>query len=86
MESTCDGFKIAEEDLDIRGPGEFFGTRQSGMPDLKIANIVRDIKLLEAARKEAFDIIEAGPDLGSYPLLKETLKKKWMGRLELIKS
>ncbi|RJQ50950.1 MAG: ATP-dependent DNA helicase RecG [Nitrospiraceae bacterium] len=86
MESTCDGFKIAEEDLDIRGPGDFFGTRQSGIPDLKIANIVRDIKLLEAARREAFDLIEAGPDLRSYPLLKETLKKKWMGRLELMKS
>ena len=86
METTGDGFKIAEEDLDIRGPGDFFGTRQSGIPDLKIANIIRDITLLENARKEAFALIDTENDLKSYPLLKETLKKKWMGRLELIKS
>lgn len=86
MEATSDGFKIAEEDLAIRGPGDFFGTRQSGIPDLKIANIIRDIKELETARKEAFDLIEAEPGLNRYPLLKETLQKKWRGRLELIKS
>ncbi|MBI5409506.1 MAG: ATP-dependent DNA helicase RecG [Nitrospirae bacterium] len=86
MEATGDGFKIAEEDLAIRGPGDFFGTRQSGIPELKIANIVRDINVLEAARKEAFALVEAEPDLSRHPLLKETLKKKWMGRLELIKS
>ncbi len=86
MESTGDGFKIAEEDLAIRGPGDFFGTRQSGLPDLRIANIVRDIKILERARNEAFTLAEAEPELKSYPDLKETLHKKWMGRLELIKS
>ncbi len=86
MESTGDGFKIAEEDLAIRGPGDFFGTRQSGIPELKIANIIRDMGILESARKEAFDLIDAEPDLGGHPLLKETLQKKWMGRLELIKS
>jgi len=86
METTGDGFKIAEEDLDIRGPGDFFGTRQSGIPDLKVANIIRDVNILENARKEAFAIIDTGTDLKSYPLLKEKLKKKWMGKLELIKS
>jgi ATP-dependent DNA helicase RecG len=86
MESTGDGFKIAEEDLAIRGPGDFFGTRQSGISDLRIANIIRDINVLESARKEAFAFIDAEPDLKSYPLLKETLQKKWMGRLELVKS
>ncbi|HBH61280.1 MAG TPA: hypothetical protein DDX85_05975 [Nitrospiraceae bacterium] len=86
MESTGDGFRIAEEDLAIRGPGDFFGTRQSGIPDLKIANIIRDIEVLEGARKEAFDLIENNPDLARYPMLKEILQKKWMGRLELIKS
>ena len=86
MESTGDGFRIAEEDLAIRGPGDFFGTRQSGLPDLRIANIVRDIKVLEQARNEAFTLAEAEPELENHPALKETLHKKWMGRLELIKS
>jgi ATP-dependent DNA helicase RecG len=53
MCQTHDGFKIAEKDLDIRGPGEFLGTRQSGMPEFLFANIVRDRKLLEVARQEA---------------------------------
>ncbi len=86
MESTGDGFKIAEEDLAIRGPGDFFGTRQSGLPELKIANIIRDMGVLEISRKEAFALADAEPDLSGHPLLKETLQKKWMGRLELIKS
>jgi ATP-dependent DNA helicase RecG len=86
MEKTNDGFRIAEEDLSIRGPGDFFGTRQSGLPALKIANIVRDIAVLESARKEAFNLAEAEPELERYPLLKDMLQRKWMGRLELIKS
>jgi ATP-dependent DNA helicase RecG len=53
MEETSDGFKIAEKDLEIRGPGEVMGTRQSGIPAFRIANIVRDQKILEAARREA---------------------------------
>lgn len=86
MESTTDGFRIAEEDLDIRGPGEFFGTKQSGIPDLKIANIIRDIGILEAARRDAFTLVDADPSLKNYPLLKNALYSKWQGRLELIKS
>jgi ATP-dependent DNA helicase RecG len=53
MRTTGDGFKIAEKDLEIRGPGEFIGTRQSGIPDFRFGNIVRDRKLLELARQEA---------------------------------
>ena len=86
MASTGDGFRIAEEDLAIRGPGDFFGTRQSGIPGLKIADIIRDIGVLESARREAFDLIDNKPDLSGHPLLTETLQKKWMGRPELIKS
>jgi|Deesub1362A_J573_1020465.scaffolds.fasta_scaffold00375_12 ATP-dependent DNA helicase RecG len=86
MESTSDGFKIAEEDLLIRGPGEFFGTRQSGMPDLRVANIIRDVDLLEISRREAFALADADPGLRDYPLLREFLNRRWMGRLELIKS
>jgi len=86
MELTCDGFRIAEEDLAIRGPGDFFGTRQSGIPELKIANIVRDVRVLEVARRDAFSLIEKDPSLKNYPLLRNRLTEKWMGMLELIKS
>lgn len=53
MEETNDGFKIAEKDLEIRGPGELMGTRQAGLPEFRIANLVRDMEILQAARKEA---------------------------------
>ena len=86
MASTGDGFKIAEEDLAIRGPGEFFGTKQSGIPDLKIAHIIRDIDILEAARRESFTLADSDPFLKNYPELKKTLYSTWQGRLELIKS
>jgi len=58
MEETTDGFKIAERDLEIRGPGEVMGTRQSGIPAFRIANIVRDQKILEMARREANYMLE----------------------------
>ncbi len=59
MEETSDGFKIAEKDLEIRGPGEVMGTRQSGVPTFRIGNIVRDYSLLEAARKETDYLLTA---------------------------
>jgi len=65
MCETTDGFRIAEEDLRLRGPGEFFGTRQHGMPELAIGNIVEDYDLLRLARKEAFAWIERDPNLSS---------------------
>jgi ATP-dependent DNA helicase RecG len=60
MVKTNDGFKIAELDLELRGPGEFFGTRQAGMPSFRVANIIRDRELLEAAKREAAAVV-AGP-------------------------
>ena len=53
MEETSDGFKIAEKDLELRGPGEVMGTRQSGVPAFRVGNLVRDYKILELARQEA---------------------------------
>jgi ATP-dependent DNA helicase RecG len=53
MEETSDGFKVAEKDLELRGPGEVMGTRQSGVPVFRIGNIIRDYALLEAAKREA---------------------------------
>jgi ATP-dependent DNA helicase RecG len=58
MTATTDGFLIAEKDLELRGPGEFFGTRQAGMPSLRVANILRDRKLLELAKREARAMLE----------------------------
>ncbi len=62
IETTTDGFRLAEEDLRIRGPGEFLWTRQSGLPDLKVADF-SDVALIEEARKAAFELIERDPDL-----------------------
>jgi ATP-dependent DNA helicase RecG len=86
MVRSNDGFRIAEEDLNIRGHGEFFGTRQSGMPDLRIANIIRDAALLSQARKEAFSLIDKDPLLKSSPLLRKTLETSWKGKIELFKT
>ena len=63
MLETHDGFRIAEIDLEMRGPGDFFGTRQSGLPELQIANLATDKELLSIARSEAFDLIERDPHL-----------------------
>lgn len=63
MAETNDGFKISEIDLKIRGAGDFFGTKQSGLPDLKIADLTSDVDILAEARRAAFDVIEKDPDL-----------------------
>jgi ATP-dependent DNA helicase RecG len=63
MTRTNNGFLIAEEDLRIRGPGEIYGTRQSGMPSFRVADLVKDMRLLEVARQEAFRLLEQDPDL-----------------------
>lgn len=86
MVETTDGFKIAEEDLRLRGPGEFFGTRQSGLPELKVANIIDDFSLLLEARKDAFSIVVKDPYLTSSrnTVVKEALKHKYKERLGLI--
>lgn len=70
MVKTADGFEIAEKDLEIRGPGQFFGTRQAGVPDFRLADISRDIDMLEIARKEAFKLIGTGCGLDGFPLLR----------------
>jgi ATP-dependent DNA helicase RecG len=85
MASTNDGFRIAEADLEIRGPGEFLGTRQSGMPDLRVADLLRDGAWLERARQEAFLIADDPAFLADqrYADLRQALKDRWGERLEL---
>ncbi|MBU6430594.1 MAG: DNA helicase RecG, partial [Cyanobacteria bacterium REEB65] len=68
--ATQDGFVIAQKDLELRGPGEFIGTRQSGLPDLVLANLAADTQLLEEARVAARAIIAADPELDRQPSLK----------------
>lgn len=79
MVDTQDGFQIAESDLQIRGPGEFFGTRQHGLPELKLANMLQDMELLEAAREEAFRLIGEDPKLSQprHRLLMDNLRRKF---------
>ncbi len=85
MTRTNDGFELAEADLEIRGPGEFFGTRQSGLPDFKIANILRDASLLEDAKSEANRLAKADPSLSqpTHQVLKEVLQTQWRGHLKM---
>ena len=85
MEDSTDGFRIAEVDLEIRGPGDFLGTRQSGMPDFRVGNIIRDARILEEAKTSAFGIVENDPDLArpENSILREVLRDRWKGRLEL---
>lgn len=74
MVKLSDGFRLAEEDLRIRGHGTVFGARQSGFSDLRVANILRDRKELISARREAFDLVERDPRLNGHPEVKEEVR------------
>jgi ATP-dependent DNA helicase RecG len=79
MTRTTDGFEIAEVDLRLRGPGDLMGTKQSGVLQLKIADIIKDNELLKVARKDAFEILKLDPTLSSVenrPLLQTLAKMK----------
>ena len=80
---TNDGFRIAEEDMKIRGPGELLGTKQSGYLSFRRADLVRDYDMLAVAREEAFALLEEDPELKKHPLLKEILLERWRERLKL---
>ncbi len=80
-----DGFVIAEEDLRIRGPGEFFGFRQWGVPEFRVANLVRDVDLLQQARQEAFSLLKIDSRLQApmHRALREAMRRKWDKKLDL---
>jgi ATP-dependent DNA helicase RecG len=85
LEKEHDGFKIAEADLRLRGPGEMLGTRQSGLADFHLANLARDARLLIEARKEALAWLEKDPRLARPESagMKELLRHRWGARLQL---
>ena len=78
LEQSNDGFMLAEKDLEIRGPGEFFGRRQSGLPELRMASLL-DIELLELAREEAQRLFGSDPLLQEpeHALLREKVEEFW---------
>jgi ATP-dependent DNA helicase RecG len=75
MATSNDGFYIAEKDLQLRGPGEFFGTRQHGLPELKLADLTKHIKILESAKNHAAALLHTDPTLSAYRQLQEKTKQ-----------
>ena len=85
MVATQDGFRLAEVDLGIRGPGEFFGTRQSGLPEFRAGSLLTHARLLEEARQDAMQLVARDPGLRlpEHRALREALVARWRERLEL---
>ena len=85
LERSTDGFYIAEADLALRGPGDFLGTRQAGLPPFRVASLVRDSALLRAARDEALAWLTRDPDLSrpESETIRAVLRHRWRGRLGL---
>jgi ATP-dependent DNA helicase RecG len=83
LKEESSGFKVAEADLAIRGPGDIIGTRQSGMPSLKYGDLLRDGNILKAARQDAKNLLLKDPELKDYPGLRELVKNLWQDHLYL---
>ena len=91
MVRTQDGFELAELDLELRGPGEFFGTRQAGLPEFRVANLVRDRQLLELAKLEASRYANAAPGQAEgteeeRARVRARLKDTWQRRYGLVEA
>ena len=85
MQDSTDGFFVAEQDLQIRGPGELLGTKQSGLPELRVGNILHHTTCLEQARRAAFELLKEDPSLTQpeHQALAAAAQVRWGGRLEL---
>ena len=85
MTETNNGFIISEKDLELRGSGEFFGTRQHGLPELKIANLFEDIEMLKSIQSVAVKIMEEDPNLEKEKniLLRKQIENKFKDRIEI---
>jgi len=81
---STDGFHISEIDLKLRGPGEFFGTKQSGLPALRVANILRDAEILEIARREAVDFVQRPPSADELRRAAAYIRDHWQRRYGLV--
>lgn len=79
-----DGFDVAEEDLQIRGPGDYFGLRQSGFPEFQVADLTRDLLLLQQAREDAQGVLKDDPDLEFQPVLRKQLRLRAERTAELV--
>ena len=85
MTDTNNGFVISEKDLELRGSGEFFGTKQHGLPELKIANLFEDIEMLKSIQSVAIKIMEDDPNLEKEKnvALKKQIQDKFKDRIEI---
>lgn len=85
MQDTNDGFVISEKDLELRGSGEFFGTKQHGIPEFKVANLFEDTVLLKSVQSLAIRILDGDPNLEKEDnlLLKKAIDKKFNGNIEI---
>ena len=85
MQDTNDGFVISEKDLELRGAGEFFGTKQHGIPEFKVANLFEDMEILKSVQSLAIKILDEDPNLEKEEnlVLKKTIDKKFNGKIEI---
>jgi ATP-dependent DNA helicase RecG len=88
MTKTEDGFVIAEEDLRIRGPGEFLGTRQSGLPGFRVGNLLRDADLLQRAKTEADKLLKEDPCLKKqeHAIIRQLVESRWKQKIERLRG
>ena len=87
LEQTTDGFKISEEDLRLRGPGDFFGKRQSGLPELRAADLIMDYPVLLQARRSAKEILESDPclDRPEHRMIRKELISRFRNRVRFLR-
>jgi ATP-dependent DNA helicase RecG len=77
LAATTDGFRLAETDLELRGEGSLFDTRQSGLPDLKLARLIRDQRWVQRSRDDARELVDRDPELAAHPALRAEVARRY---------